>query len=181
MIYKFRAILDTEEDVFRDIAIEDTDNLEDLHNSISNAFGFDGTEMASFYTCDNKWNQDEEIPLFDTGDEPGEQSTMKDFVLRDILDKEKTKIIYVYDFFNMHTFLVELAAIENPESGASYPMVLFAHGQVSDSDSKMFEPDFLEEEEQYYDFEDEIDEDDFNSFDDLDNFNDFGYDDQYHY
>ena len=30
MIYKFRAILDTKDDVFRDIAIEKTATLEDL-------------------------------------------------------------------------------------------------------------------------------------------------------
>ena len=50
MIYKFRAILDAEEDIFRDIAIEKEATLEDLHNALVNAFGFDGTEMASFYT-----------------------------------------------------------------------------------------------------------------------------------
>src|SRR5690554_4064146 len=98
MVYKFRVILDTEEDIFRDIAILDTDTLEDLHNTINNAFGFDGTEMASFYTCDEKWNQQDEIPLFDTGEVPGEQSIMQNFVLKGLLDKTQTKIIYVYDF-----------------------------------------------------------------------------------
>src|SRR5690606_7082430 len=120
MIHKYRVILDTEEDIFRDIAILDTDTLEDLHNTISNAFGFDGNEMASFYTCDDQWNQNEEIPLFDTGDTPGEQSTMKDFVLQDILHQEQTKIIYVYDFLNMFTFFVELGAIEEVQSGETY-------------------------------------------------------------
>lgn len=48
MIYKFRAILDTKEDIFRDIAIEQTDTLEDLHNAIINAFGFDGSENGFF-------------------------------------------------------------------------------------------------------------------------------------
>lgn len=48
MIYKFRAILDNEEDVFRDIAIDSKDSLEDLHNALVNAFGFDGTEVGAF-------------------------------------------------------------------------------------------------------------------------------------
>ena len=48
MIYKFRVILDAEEDIFRDIAIESDNTLEDLHNTIVNAFGFDGTETGSF-------------------------------------------------------------------------------------------------------------------------------------
>jgi hypothetical protein len=38
MVYKFRVILDAEEDIFRDIAILENDTLEDLHNAIVNAF-----------------------------------------------------------------------------------------------------------------------------------------------
>lgn len=164
MVYKFRVILDTEEDIFRDIAILDTDTLEDLHNTISNAFGFDGSEMASFYTCDDKWNQEDEIPLFDTGDTPGEQSTMQDFILKDILHQEQTKIIYVYDFLNMFTFFVELGAVEQPEVGADYPVLLFAHGEISGIDND-FNPDF-EEEDLYSDFEEDLDEDDLDIFGD---------------
>ena len=48
MIYKFRVILDAEEDIFRDIAIESDNTLEEFHNAIVNAFGFDGTETGSF-------------------------------------------------------------------------------------------------------------------------------------
>jgi hypothetical protein len=33
---------------------------------------FDGMEVA-FYTCDETWNQEDEISLFDTGDVLGEQ------------------------------------------------------------------------------------------------------------
>jgi len=130
MIYKFRAILDAEEDVFRDIAIRDEDTLEDLHNALVNAFGFDGLEVASFYTCDDQWNQEEEIPMFDTGDVPGEQKIMSDYALDQLLSEDQTKIIYVYDFINMWTFLVELAAVEEAEIGITYPNLLFSHGEL---------------------------------------------------
>ena len=53
MVYKFRVILDAEEDVIRDIAIQEDATLEDLHNAIVNAYGFDGLEVASFYTMFN--------------------------------------------------------------------------------------------------------------------------------
>ena len=48
MIYRLRVILDndTDDDIFRDIEIRKTDTLEDLHNSITQSFGFDGSEMA---------------------------------------------------------------------------------------------------------------------------------------
>jgi len=49
MIYRFRIILDVKEDVLRDIEIEETATFEDLHHAITQAFGFLGNEMASFY------------------------------------------------------------------------------------------------------------------------------------
>lgn len=171
MIYKFRVILDAEEDIFRDIAIEKEANLEDLHNAIVNAFGFDGSEMAAFYTCDDDWTQDEEIPLFDTGDVPGEMSIMNNFMLEDVLHQEQTKIIYVYDFFNMWTFLVELAAIEEKEEGESYPILLFSHGQLPTEAPDMN----FEAENQPSGFS----EDDFDVFDGDDSFEDFGFDENW--
>ena len=110
MIYKFRAILDAEEDIFRDIAIESDNSLEDLHNALINAFGFDGTEVGAFYTCANDWSWHEEdgIPLFDTGDIPGEIKTMAEYRLDDLVHEQNTKLVYVYDLFSMWTFFLEL-------------------------------------------------------------------------
>lgn len=178
MVYKFRVILDTEDDVFRDIAILEDDTLEDLHNAIVNAFGFDGLEIASFYTCDDKWNQDEEISLFDTGDVPGEQKIMSDYVLSEILNKENTKIIYVYDFLNMWTFLVELAAIEEQTLGNVYPEALFSHGIMPlDAPEKDFEADMNDD--IYGEFEDDFDEEDLDMLDGGENFEDYGFEENW--
>lgn len=176
MVYKFRVILDAEEDVFRDIAIMQTDTLEDLHNAIVNAFGFDGMEIASFYTCDDEWIQEEEIPLFDTGDVPGEMKTMADYVLENTLDSDITKIIYVYDFLNMWTFFVELAAIDEVEAGVVYPDLLFSHGEMpNDAPDKAFSAD--SNDDIYGEFDDDYDEDDLDMFED-DNLEDLGFDER---
>ena len=53
MIYKIRVILDAKKDVFRDIAVEEDIQLEELHNAVAQAFGFDASEMAAFYNCDD--------------------------------------------------------------------------------------------------------------------------------
>ncbi|RTY92412.1 hypothetical protein [Flavobacterium sp. GT3R68] len=179
MVYKFRVILDAEEDVFRDIAILDDDTLEDLHNAIFNAFGFDGMEVASFYTCDETWNQEEEISLFDTGDIVGDQKIMSDYKLSEILDKQNTKIIYVYDFINMWTFLVELAAVEEQVVGNTYPETIFSHGEMPDEAmEKNFEADMHDD--IYGEFEDDIDEDDLdNMMDGDDSFEDFGFEENW--
>jgi hypothetical protein len=173
MVYKFRVILDAEEDIFRDIAILSEDTLEDLHNAIFNSFGFDGMEVASFYTCDDTWNQEDEIPMFDAGDVPGEQKTMSDYQLEDLLDKQNTKIIYVYDFINMWTFLVELAAIEDQNPGNIYPETIFSHGEMPDEGiEKNFEADMHDD--IYGEFEDDLDEDDLDMFSGDDSFEDYG-------
>ena len=59
MIYRFRVILDADEDVFRDIEIEDSTHMEELHNIICQSFGLAGDQMASFYVSDEEWSQGE--------------------------------------------------------------------------------------------------------------------------
>ncbi|MDE3741885.1 IS1096 element passenger TnpR family protein [Maribacter polysaccharolyticus] len=159
MIYKIRIILDADEDIFRDIEIEAQNSMEELHNVISQSFGFLGNEMASFYTCDENWQQDEEIALFDMSESVGEVRLMNETFLEDILTENTPKLIYVYDFLNMWTFFVELADITEKESGRAYPNVLFSFGELPESPpEKKFEA-----ENTAFDFDDT-----FENYDDLD-------------
>lgn len=167
MIYRFRVILDndTEEDVFRDLEIRETDSLEDLHNIITQSFGFDGNEMASFYMSDDDWNEGEEISLFDLSDD-GNAKLMNATAINDVVHEAQTKLIYVYDFMSMWTFFVELAEIVEEEDDMNYPNLMFAHGQIPDqAPDKNFEADLFDE-----DFDDFDDDDDFDveDYDDLD-------------
>lgn len=179
MVYKFRVILDAEDDVLRDIAIKDTDTLEDLHNTIINAFGFDGMEGGSFFLCDDNWEQQDEIMLFDMGDVPGEHKTMSDFKLNDLLYEDQTKILYVYDPFVNWTFFVELAAIESEDDSEEkeLPALLFAHGVLpEDAPVKNFD-DPISKDDIYGDFDDDYDDEDFDMFDGDEGFSEYDYDD----
>ena len=158
MVYRFRVILDAEEDVFRDIEILQESTLEDLHNTIVQSFGFDGTEMASFYLSDEDWNQGEEISQFDMG---GEVRLMNETTLDSILNEENTKIIYVYDFLNMWTFLIELGEIAEIEEGRDYPNLMFVHGQLPDSAP---DKEFVAEDDDIAgEFDDDLDIDDYDN------------------
>jgi len=158
MIYKIRIILDAEEDIFRDLEIESDSTLEDFHNAITQAFGFLGSEMASFYTCDDNWNQDEEIALFDMTENGSEVRLMNETFLDDILTVKTPKLIYVYDFLNMWTFFVELADMVEKEDGRSYPNLLFSFGELPEvPPEKNFSSD------PKFDFEDTLE-----NYDDLD-------------
>ncbi|AXT20799.1 hypothetical protein D7030_11465 [Flavobacteriaceae bacterium AU392] len=169
MIYRFRVILDndTEEDIFRDIEIRKTDTLEDLHNAITQSFGFDGTEMASFYISDDEWNQGEEISLFDMSEGINSVRLMNETQIGDVTGVKHTKLIYVYDFFSMWTFLVELGEIVEEAEGTDYPNLMFVHGQIpQQAPQKEFETDDLSEtNESDEHFNDDIDP---SNYDDLD-------------
>lgn len=154
MIYRFRIILDTDEDVFRDIEIEASNSLEDFHNAITQSFGFDGQEMASFYTSNDLWEEGDEISLFDVSDEPGSLRIMGETYLEDVVDEEKTRLLYVYDFLNMWTFMVELADIAEAEAGTIYPNLMYSHGQIPEEAP---EKEFIAEEIEDDDFDEEFD------------------------
>ncbi|MFT4791187.1 MAG: hypothetical protein ACI9KR_000804 [Arcticibacterium sp.] len=156
MVYKIRVILDAKEDIFRDIAVDQSTHLEDLHNTICQSFGFAGHEMASFYTCDEEWNQDLEIALFDLSEETDTQ-LMANTKLEDVMDQAATKLIYVYDFFSMWTFFVELADVTEPEPGQSLPELLFSFGELPETPpEKIFEA----KKEDAMDFNEDLDDDD---------------------
>lgn len=159
MIYKIRVILDAQEDIFRDLEVEAHANLDELHTAITQAFGFLGEEMASFYTCDEQWKQDEEIPLFDVRESGTEVRLMHDTPMAEVLNEDSPKLLYVYDFLNLWTFFVELADIVEKEDGRAYPNLLFSFGEIPESPpEKRFEAE-----------KDPMDDDqDFGSYDDLD-------------
>lgn len=171
MIYRFRVILDndTDEDVFRDLEIRETDTLEDLHNIITQSFGFDGTEMASFYLSNDTWDQGEEISLFDLSEDASAR-LMNETSLDGVVHEMQTKLIYVYDFLSMWTFYVELAEIVDETEGTDYPNLMFVQGQVPENaPEKVFEAD--NEEDDYNEFEDGLDVDDYEDLDFNENWN----------
>lgn len=143
MIYRMRIILDATKDVFRDIEVEASSSLEDLHNIIVQSFSLPGEEMASFYETDEEWRQQNEIPLFNM-DEGSE--TMAEKEISDVLDEDDNHLIYVYDFLNMWTFLIELVDTITTNDGTAYPRVLYSMGELPDSPpEKKFEGEDMKE------------------------------------
>ena len=141
MIYRLRAILDHDqkEDIFRDIEIRKTDTFEDLHNVLTQSFGFDGSEMASFYISNDQWEQGQEIALFDMGQNT-DVKIMNETIVEELINEENNKLIYIYDFLNMWTFLIELGEIVEEAQGTDYPNLMFVCGQVpSEAPEKQFE------------------------------------------
>ena len=171
MIYRFRVVLDndTEEDVFRDLEIRETDTMEDLHNIITQSFGFDGMEMASFYISDDEWNQGEEIAMFDMSEAGNEVMVMGQTIIKDVVHEASPKLIYVYDFLSMWTFYVELTEIVDEAEGTDYPNLMFVHGQIPDeAPDKTFE---AQSDDAFDEFENDVDVDNYSDLDFDENWN----------
>lgn len=167
MVYKIRLILDTKENVLRDIVISYNDTLEDLHNAITNAFGFYGTEMASFYLTDDNWNQGDEISLFDMS-ESNDSMSMQTFKIKDVLTEDSDKLIYVYDFLALWSFFVELISIEEDENLIELPSLLISVGVVpNEAPEKEFKSEESNSNSEEYDSLENFDDFDFDNFDEL--------------
>ena len=154
MIYRFRIILDSKEDILRDIEIEADASLEDFHYAIAQAFGFGGSEMASFYTTNKNWEQGEELPLLDMGEET---TSMASRPVESFFSADNHHLIYVYDFLALWTFYVELMEVGEKSSGTLYPNLIFAQGEVpEEAPEKQFsaETDDFDLEEEEDDFDD---------------------------
>jgi len=177
-LFKFRVIMDTEQDVFRDIEIETESNFDALHKALLDAFDFEQGEMASFYLSDEEWSKGLEISLMDMGGVDEDSLSMSTTILSDMVMKPGDKILYVYDFMRMWIFYIELVEVKKDKPSTIYPRVALAFGDAPSQDSKefqdMFESDIVgaavpsgiedgEDEEDEFGEDDSIfDEDEFN-------------------
>lgn len=152
MIYRLRVLLGAVTDCYRDVELQGHDTLEDFHNVITQSFQLPGDEMASFYTSDEDWNQGQEYSLFDMG--VAGSRIMSKTELKKVFSTASTRMVYVYDFLNMWTFMVELAEIAGPVDGTIYPRVIYSVGELPDAPPA---PEF--EEDPRFSLDDEGDED----------------------
>ena len=160
MIYKIRVILNAEEDVIREVAMDASASLEDLHNALTNAFGFVGNEMASFFKSDDTWVQGEEFPLFDMSEGHDKKTQMSELEVQSVLTEAGDKLLYVYDFFNMWSFFVELIDEDFDHKDPELPALLFSLGLIPNQAPEIqFESDDLLDEDFDEDLYREIDGD----------------------
>lgn len=138
LVHKFRVILDSEEDVFRDVELLDTVTFFDLHKQILLAFNFDHSQMASFYMSNDNWDKGQEITLMKMDFDDGSSSLeMQDVTLKSMIKKKGQKIVYVYDFINMWCFFIEVLDVYISEDKKDeFPRVTYVFGDKPEFSSK---------------------------------------------
>lgn len=121
--YKFKVSFEDYEDIYRVIEIKPTQTFLDLHKAILESIKFDDKQMASFYMSNDSWKKGQEITLEDMSEsEDNPTPIMAKAKLNQYIVDPHQKILYVYDFIECWTMLIELTGIikeDNPK--ITYP------------------------------------------------------------
>jgi hypothetical protein len=105
MKYNIRVILESKEDVIRDIEINSDCLLSELHYYLIECFDLNKNELASFYTTNDELEIIDEIPIVSFEDR---SPNMENTKLEIVLDEHNNNLIYVHDYLKMWRFLIEL-------------------------------------------------------------------------
>ncbi|MEZ4721884.1 MAG: hypothetical protein R2813_08430 [Flavobacteriales bacterium] len=141
----FRVVLDHDKDVFRDIEISTDDTFLSLHDMIQEAFGFDNSQMASFYVSNEDWEKGQEITLMSVQDpeESGQPIWLMDEIkLNNIIFELGQKLIYVFDFMLMWCFYIDVIKVTDVEENVILPRITQSYGDAPDQYSKSGEISF---------------------------------------
>lgn len=112
MIYRFTIISDEADDFVREIQIDPEATFFDFHKAILECTGYTDDQMTSFFICDDDWEKDKEVTLEEMDDNPEMDSwVMKDTVVSELVEDEKQKLLYVFDYMTERCFFIELSEI----------------------------------------------------------------------
>ncbi|MBO72771.1 MAG: hypothetical protein CMD35_04050 [Flavobacteriales bacterium] len=168
-VYRVTPIIENNEDeIYRDILIQEDKTLEDFHFAILDAYRLQEGEMASFYTCTENWEEGLEITLMDMGTMEHESVSilMQEFTIKDSVAKDVKYYKFTYDFLFPKKFKVERIG-ENTEIKEDVPVLLAEVGKyepVVNHLSDITFDDFVEESIS----DEDDDEPTFENIDDLD-------------
>lgn len=195
MNYRFEISLPNSSEFRCEIAISGEQTFQQFHDKMIEVLGYDGSQMASFYTLDKMGNRVKEIALMDMSAEEEETNTLVMDVTRidEVVNASCIELEYVYDFFNNKYFRVEYAGEYIADSADILPVCLYCEGEIPEQtgydidekwslgrDDEEYDDSFMEEFSDYTEV-DEFGEESDDRFGDED---DFGggretYDDRY--
>jgi hypothetical protein len=131
MVLKFRLISNEQDDFIRDIEILSDQTFFLLHETIQDNLHFDKSQIASFFICNQNWEKEQEITLFELMEEEAAKVLVMDHTsIGDYMKDIHDKMIYVYDVFNERLFFIELVEILKRNSSISYPYCSFEKGKA---------------------------------------------------
>lgn len=138
-VYRFRVVMEDNDDIYRDIDIKSVQTFDDFHNCIQDAFKFDKKHAASFFVSDDYWRKGLEITLRkeDLALTPEEirlkvepKKLMSEAKIAKYIETPHQRFVYVFDENVQWTFLLELMKIANEDAKSKYPLVFKSVGNA---------------------------------------------------
>lgn len=169
MIHKIRVILDSKEDVFRDIEIKSKQTLWNLNQAIREAFKLEDEEMSAFNLLEADGTVYKIVPLEDMSD-AGDGEVMSDIYIDEAFAEVGDQAQFQYGLLDLWDFFCELLETSEVKGSQVYPHIAYRFGTVplkapqkNTPDKALPSEDYEEEAYGYDEFDDEFDagEDDF--------------------
>lgn len=130
MVFNFRLVSDEVDNFKREIKIDADATFMDLKNAICDCTGYDKNEMSSFFLCDRNWEKEKEITLEDMGSDSDQDVwLMDDTVLRDMIDDEGQKLLFVFDYMTDRAFFIEMKECQ-PGKNLKDPLCTLSLGKA---------------------------------------------------
>lgn len=129
MVYKIRVILDTKEDIFRDVEIKAKQTLWNLHNGIKSAFSLKDEELSTFNLLESDGTISKSVPLEDLSDD-GDGEIMSDVYINEAFENKGDKAQFQYGFLDLWEFFCELIEINEEKKSVNYPITTYRFGNV---------------------------------------------------
>ena len=137
-VYKFKIVVEDNEDIYREIEILSGQTFEDFHTCIQEAFAFDEKHAAAFFVSDDYWRKDQEITLrkedleldadeIKMGVAP--KKLMSATKIAKYIDSPRQRFLYVFDPVVKWTFCIELMKILPDNPKGKYPSVVRTLGK----------------------------------------------------
>lgn len=112
MIYRFILISDEADDFVREIQIDPENTFFDFHQAILASVNYTDDQMTSFFICDDDWEKEKEVTLEEMDNNAEMDSwVMRETPLNELIEDEKQKLLYVFDYMTERCFFIELSEI----------------------------------------------------------------------
>ena len=175
MIFRFLIISDEVDNFKREIKIDADNTFFDLFKAIVSCIGFNESEMASFFICNDNWRKRQEITLVEMDTDSDEDAyIMEDTPLNEFLEDEKQKLLFVFDYLTERALYIELSEIitgKNLKTPQCTLSVGEAPKQTLNFDEEAVTTTSLDIDESFYGDEsfdlDELDKEGFEGLDDV--------------
>ncbi len=129
--FTFRAISNEEEGFLLEIKLQSDQTFFEFHEAILNSLGYDKSQLTSFYITNKDWEKQEEITLIDMSEGTAvDFLKMEDTLLKDRLKDERSRLLYVFDFFFERALNMELIQIKKEDLQQNLPVVLKLEGTI---------------------------------------------------